>query len=137
MGETSQHDTPTTTSAAGLTFDGLIAFVADVQAAAKLYEEVFGLTRDWGDDDHVQFKLPTKGNPEGAWLLLHPTTDQPQPQYLGYFAVADVDAAATRLQEAGFTITEQPNDAPWGVRVASVADPDGNGLTLTAPLAGS
>ena len=118
-----------------LTFDGIIAFVADVRATATLYEEVFGLVRDWEDDGHVQFKLPTKGNAEGAWLLLHPTTDQSQPQYLGYFTVDDVDATVARLSGAGFTITEQANDAPWGVRVAGVADPDGNSLTLNAPLA--
>lgn len=120
-----------------ITFDGNIAFVADVQTSAKLYEDVFGLVRDWADDNHVQFKLPTKGDPEGAWLLLHPTSDQSHPQYLGYFMVDDVDATTARLEAAGFAVTERPNDAPWGARIASVADPDGNGLTLTAPLAGS
>lgn len=117
-----------------ITFDGNIVFVADVQASAKLYEGGLGLVREWADDNHVQFKLPTKGNMEGAWLLLHPTSVESKPQYLGYFAVEDVDATVTRLQKTGFTITEQPSDAPWGVRQATVTDPDGNGLTLNAPL---
>jgi len=117
-----------------ITFDGNIAFVADVQASATLYENLFGLVRDWEDDNHVQFKLPTKGNAEGAWLLLHPTSDESKPHYLGYFTVDDVDATVARLQAAGFAITQPPSDAPWGVREAGVADPDGNGLTLNAPL---
>ena len=119
-----------------ITFDGNIAFVADVQAAAKCYEDGLGLVRDWADDNHVQFKLPTKGNAEGAWLLLHRTSEESKPQYLGYFTVEDVDATVSRLEETGFTITQQPSDAPWGVREASVSDPDGNGLTLNSPLAG-
>ncbi|GAB3929077.1 hypothetical protein GCM10011575_25970 [Microlunatus endophyticus] len=117
------------------TFTGLIAFTADVREAAKLYEEAFGLARDWEDDHHVQFHLPTKGNAEGAWLLLHPATEESHGQYLGYFAVDDVDAVAARAQSAGFTITQQPSDAPWGVREANLTDPDGNALTLNGPIA--
>lgn len=120
------------------TFDGIVAFVTDVPASATLYEEALGLVRDWADDDHVQFRLPTKGDPEGAWLLLHPVTDQNRGgRYLGNFSVEDVDAMVARLQDAGFTVTQQPADQPWGVREAGVADPDGNGLTLSAPFAGN
>lgn len=120
-----------------LTFEGIVVFVADVPAAARLYEENFGLVRDWADDNHVQFALPTKGDPKGAWLLLHPVTGESSPQYLGSFSVEDVDASIARLQAAGFAVTQQPTDQPWGVREASVTDPDGNGLTLTTPVAGS
>lgn len=116
-----------------LTFDGLVVFVADVPSAARVYEEALGLVRDWSDDNHVQFQLPTKDNPQGAWLLLHPVTGQSSPQHLGTFSVDDVDAVVARLQDAGFTVTQQPEDQPWGVREASVTDPDGNGLTLTTP----
>jgi predicted enzyme related to lactoylglutathione lyase len=116
-------------------FDGIIAFVSDIGAAARTYAEALGLEQDWADDQHVQFHLPTKGDPKGAWLLLHPATETSGPQYLGYFGVDDVDATTARLRAAGFAVTEEPNDAPWGVRIASVTDPDGNGMTLTAPLA--
>ncbi|WP_195909158.1 VOC family protein [Microlunatus sp. Gsoil 973] len=119
-----------------LTFDGIVVFVADVRTSARVYEEALGLVREWADDDHVQFRLPTKGHPGGAWLLLHPATEQSAPgQYLGNFVVDDVDAAVSRLRTFGFKVTQEPADAPWGVREASVSDADGNGMTLAAPLA--
>jgi uncharacterized glyoxalase superfamily protein PhnB len=66
--------------------------------------------------------------------LLHPATDGGNPpQALGTFAVDDVDGVINRLREAGFTITQEPTDQPWGVREASVDDLDGHGLTLTTP----
>lgn len=114
-----------------LTFEGIVVFVTDVQASARLYEETLGLVRDWADDNHVQFRLPTKDNPQGAWLLLHPTTGQSSAQHLGSFSVEDVDAVVAGLRDAGFSVTQEPADMPWGVREASVTDPDGNGLTLT------
>jgi predicted enzyme related to lactoylglutathione lyase len=121
-----------------LTFDGIVVFVADVTKSAQLYEEAFGLVREWADDNHVQFRLPTKGDAGGAWLLLHPVTQQSAPgrsdAYLGNFAVDDVDAAVSRLRSLGFTVTQEPADQPWGVREASVTDPDGNGLTLASPV---
>lgn len=117
-----------------LSFDGIVVFVSDVQASARLYQETFGLVRDWADDDHVQFQLPTKGDPQGAWLLLHPATGQSSAQHLGSFAVDDVDAVVARLRQAGFAVSQEPQDQSWGVREASVSDPDGNGLTLTTPL---
>jgi lactoylglutathione lyase len=115
-------------------FDGQVIFCADVAASARFYEQGLDLTLDWADDQHIQFRLPTKGDPEGAWLLLHPATDGGNPpQSLGTFVVDDVDGVINRLREAGFTITQEPTDQPWGVREASVDDLDGNGLTLTTP----
>lgn len=120
-----------------LTFDGLVVFVADVRASAQLYEKSLGLVQDWADDNHVQFRLATKGNPQGAWLLLHPVTDGSSPQHLGSFVVDDVDGLVAQLRDGGFAVTQEPADQPWGVREASVTDPDGNGLTLTTPIAGN
>jgi lactoylglutathione lyase len=39
---------------------------------------------------------------------------------------ADCDAAIERLRAAGTPIVAEPADQPWGERVATVADPDGN-----------
>lgn len=38
----------------------------------------------------------------------------------------EVDALVQRLREDGATVTAEPEDQPWGERVARVLDPDGN-----------
>ncbi|MFD1373003.1 VOC family protein [Actinoplanes sichuanensis] len=45
--------------------------------------------------------------------------------------VADVDALLPVVESAGGSVPGQPNDMPWGQRVAHVLDPDGNMLNLT------
>lgn len=116
-------------------FDGLIVFCADVASSARFYEEGLGLRRTSAEDD-VTFELPTKGDPSGAWLLLHPRTADESPHPLGFFAIDDVDSVVRHLRDAGYRITEEPHDEPWGVRQAGVLDPDGYALTLTAPVTG-
>ena len=116
-----------------LTFDGVLIFCADVEASTRFYETTLGLQRTGGGGD-VILHLPTKGDPKGAWLLLHPRTGQQAPHPIGTFTVDDVGATIETLRAAGYRITEEPTDQPWGVREAGVADPDGYGLTLTAPL---
>lgn len=116
-------------------FDGLVIFCADIAKSAAYYKDGLGLVRDRADEHHIAFRLPTKGDPQGAWLLLHPTTggDNP-PHAIGTFVVDDVDAVIERMRAAGHTVTQEPADQPWGVREASVSDPDGYGLTLTSPI---
>lgn len=118
-----------------MAFDGLVVFTTDMNVATRFYQEGLGLVPDWADADHIQFHLPTRGNPQGGWLLLHPATAESSSQYLGTFAVDDVDSVIGRLRDAGYTISQEPENVPWGVREASVTDPDGNGLTLATPLA--
>jgi catechol 2,3-dioxygenase-like lactoylglutathione lyase family enzyme len=54
------------------------------------------------------------------------------------FALPDpaaVDAAYTELVEAGYHGELEPFDAFWGMRYATVHDPDGTGVDLFAALA--
>ncbi|MEU4690024.1 VOC family protein [Actinoplanes sp. NPDC023714] len=48
--------------------------------------------------------------------------------------VEDVDALLPVVEAAGGAVPGQPNDMPWGQRVAHVHDPDGNMLNLTCRL---
>jgi lactoylglutathione lyase len=41
-----------------------------------------------------------------------------------------VDALVERLRATGTTITAEPEDQPWGERIARVLDPDGNEVIL-------
>ncbi|MGX2993827.1 VOC family protein [Streptomyces sp. JNUCC 64] len=47
---------------------------------------------------------------------------------------AGVDALYAALLADGYRGLRAPWDAPWGQRYALVADPDGNGVDLFAPL---
>ena len=54
----------------------------------------------------------------------------PGPRHELFVYVADVDATVAELREAGGTVLRGPADMPWGERVAFVADPEGNVVTL-------
>ena len=47
-----------------------------------------------------------------------------------WLQVRDVDAEAARVAAAGATVLEPPEDRPWGLREAWVADPDGLRICL-------
>jgi catechol 2,3-dioxygenase-like lactoylglutathione lyase family enzyme len=47
-------------------------------------------------------------------------------------APGDVDAVVRRLRGAGHRVVAGPWDAPWGARVADVADPDGGLVRVQA-----
>jgi uncharacterized glyoxalase superfamily protein PhnB len=46
----------------------------------------------------------------------------------------DVDAFANRIRSNGGTITMEPADMPWGVRMVRFTDPDGFKLAAWRPL---
>ena len=46
----------------------------------------------------------------------------------------DVDAFAMRVRSNGGTITMEPSDMPWGVRMVRFTDPDGYRLAAWRPL---
>lgn len=119
-----------------LRFDGLLVFCRDVNRSAAFYMDLLGLQRDPADAGDMTLYLPTKSDARGAWLLLHPAVGEVVAHPIGTFAVDDVDAVVGRVRAAGHRVTEEPADQPWGVRQAGICDPDGYGLTLTAPLRG-
>ncbi|MEO5320606.1 VOC family protein [Arthrobacter sp. CC3] len=55
----------------------------------------------------------TKTGPDGQRISL-------------WFYVDDCDATVESLRSGGATITKDPQDQPWGERVAYLQDPDGN-----------
>jgi lactoylglutathione lyase len=48
-----------------------------------------------------------------------------------------VDALVQRLRAAGVAISSEPQDQPWGERVARVLDPDGNVVIVGQRAAGA
>ncbi|MGH3612004.1 MAG: VOC family protein [Pseudonocardia sp.] len=48
--------------------------------------------------------------------------------------VEDVEGLLELVEVHGGRALGQPNDMPWGQRVAHIEDPDGNALNLTQPI---
>ncbi|MEU9445330.1 VOC family protein [Streptomyces sp. NPDC048304] len=105
--------------------------VSDQDSALRFYRDVLGfqVTAD-------------RDMPQGRWLQVAPEGAQTVftlsgPGMGGFepgsargimLVTTDVDADCARLAAAGIPV-QGPDDLPWG-RMASFADPDGNGLML-------
>ena len=120
--------------------------VADLDASAAFYADVFGLKeqRRVQDDiggramEEILFEPTAPGG--GMFVLLH-FDDTPAPvggSVLGGFVTDELDDVFTRAVAAGATVVESPHDAPeHGVRVGFLADPDGHLLEVCQMLAGT
>ncbi|MBX7553808.1 VOC family protein [Streptomyces sp. NPDC004232] len=105
--------------------------VADQDRALRFYRDVLGLAVTVDRD-----------MPQGRWLQVAPEGAQTVFTLSGpgmgdfepgsargiMLVTTDVDADCARLAAAGIPV-QGPDELPWG-RMASFADPDGNGLML-------
>lgn len=113
-------------------------YASDVERAARFWELL-------GFERHVQ--LPPDGEPSyvGLWrgnrMPSWPSrTASGQPSYglsMGdgprfelYVYVADLDGMVRQLADAAVEVLREPEDMPWGERIATVADPEGNPVAL-------
>lgn len=83
-----------------------------------------GMRLMWDTEETVRSFDPEYERPGGQSHTLAARCDSP----------AAVDETVARLAALGHRVVREPWDAVWGQRYASVADPDGNGLDLYAPL---
>ena len=117
--------------------------VADMGKALAFYR-MLGVAVPAGADDepHVEAVLPgglrLAFDTEATIASFHPEWKGGTGGRVGLsFALPDpaaVDAAYTELVEAGYHGELEPFDAFWGMRYATVHDPDGTGVDLFAPL---
>jgi lactoylglutathione lyase len=114
----------------------------NVEQAARFYEDWLGF--------EVQVRLPPEGEPgyvgmtRGEAELAIVAADWPAdqlgmtvgdgPRFELFAYVEDVDALIGQLADAGAPVLREPQDMPWGERVAYVADPDGNPVALASAL---
>ncbi|WP_432945724.1 VOC family protein [Kribbella sp. CA-253562] len=118
--------------------------VADLGAAISFYQRL-GL--EFVPDQHMPDDHAGCDLPNGLHLMLDTddlrtkTTADWTPPATGRTFLAfelaspgDVDAKYAELTAAGVTGLQEPFDAPWGMRYATVADPSGNGVDLYAGL---
>lgn len=109
----------------------------DTGGAGAFYREVTGLTTSAGD-----YPMLMDGErPVGG--LAGPTEEGPvwpsggpEPHWIAYIGVDDVDAAARRAQELGGQILLPPTDVPGLGRAAVLRDPQGAAFGVFGPASG-
>jgi uncharacterized glyoxalase superfamily protein PhnB len=118
-------------------------FASDLGRSIDFYR-LLGLSVPDAEVPHVAVELPG-GNSlsldtEETIAGMHPGWEPPSSTAgrlalaLGVGSPADVDALFEKVTAAGHAGPLPPYDAPWGMRYATVADPDGNWVDLFAVL---
>jgi len=118
-------------------------FANDVQKSLAFYR-LLGLAIPESNEPHVAVALPggntlsfdTEETIAGMHQGWAPPTSSASRLALafGVDSPATLDALFEKVTTAGHTGPLAPYDAPWGMRYATVADPDGNWVDLFAPL---
>ena len=114
-----------------------VLYATDVEQSARFWELV-GFQR--------HFQLPPEGEPgyvglrAGAAELgitsVQWATDRygmtmgNGPRVEMYVYVSDLDGVIEQLRGSGVEVLREPEDMPWGERIATVADPEGNPVAL-------
>jgi catechol 2,3-dioxygenase-like lactoylglutathione lyase family enzyme len=124
----------------------VVLYVKDVAATLAFYEEAFGLSRRFFNDDHGKAygELDT-----GAARLAFYSFELAKTQIKEFVAAApdqaplgfeialvtpDVPAWYARALKAGATAVSAPEAKPWGQTVACLRDKDGHLVELSTPM---
>ena len=118
-------------------------YVHDVRRALRFYVDLLGAEQRYqfppnGEAVYVGLRLG-----EAELGIVHESSPQQLigqrigdgPRFELFVYVDDVDASVASMQEADVAVLRQPEDMPWGERLAFIADPEGNPITLAAPVA--
>jgi catechol 2,3-dioxygenase-like lactoylglutathione lyase family enzyme len=115
-------------------------FVEDVAAAKQFYQDVFGLSVTFEDDDSAVFDfgntLVNLLNATAAEELIEPASVAPLEagsRVQLTIDVDDVDAVCAEFAKKGVHLLNGPIDRPWGVRTASFRDPGGHIWEIAKP----
>lgn len=110
-----------------------IVSTPDVERSLGFYRDLLG-----GD---VFYQFPEDGSPGyvalsvgelklGIGLSPGAEADAPGQRISLWMYVDDCDAAVEHLRRGGVRVVEEPQDQPWGERMARVLDPDGNEIIV-------
>ena len=83
--------------------------------------------------DGAELAVTTEDSPR----MLAGVEPGPGPRHELFVYVEDVDAAIAGVGAAGGSVLKDAADMPWGERVGFAADPEGNVVSLAAPVAGA
>jgi lactoylglutathione lyase len=120
-----------------------VIYARDVARAADFYERLLGFER--------QYQFPPDGEPGYVGLrrdeadlgVVHESSPRQMigasmgdgPRFELFVYVDDVDSAIQLMRAADIRVLREPENMPWGERVAFVADPEGNPVALAASSA--
>jgi lactoylglutathione lyase len=101
-----------------------IIIVSDLPAAQAFYEELgFEETYRFPPEGEAGYVALQRGN---SSIGIGGGADSEEDAFGYWVYVDDVDAEVERLRAAGAPIVAEPEDQPWGERVARTRDPHGN-----------
>ena len=119
-----------------------VLYAKDVELVAGFYEglgfeEHFRMAGQDGsagfvalDRDGAELAVVSEDSPR----RLAGVDPGPGPRHELFVYVDDVDATIARLRAAGARVVREGADMPWGERVGFVTDPEGNMVSLAAPV---
>lgn len=102
--------------------------VSDIQKAASLYKDLFGLEKTFANGDPVGFMILKKDEAE-----LHLSLQKAHKAAsfnVAHMLVADAEVAYDRCQNKGLRIVKRLQDKDYGLRAFVFADPDGNRIDV-------
>lgn len=117
-----------------------VAYSADVDRAAWFWEllgfqRFFELPREEGGLGYVGLRCGSAELAVTHWDWARDRYGMEPgdgPRFEMYLYVDDLDDVVDRLADSGVLILRSPEEMPWGERIASVLDADGNPVALCA-----
>jgi lactoylglutathione lyase len=108
-------------------------FVEDLQQSKLFYQDVFGLSVYFEDEDSAVFDFGNMGinllKNSAAHELIEPAVvagREAGSRFQFTVHVDDVDAVCAELNKRGVKLLNGPMNRPWGIRTASFTDPGGH-----------
>jgi uncharacterized protein len=103
----------------------------DAEAAKKFYAALFGWEYKAGDIGGVAYsEIVANGRAVGGIHQMGAEFEGAPPHWMGYVAVADVDASAKKVEELGGKVCVPPTDIPTVGRFCVINDPAGAPISL-------
>lgn len=113
--------------------DAITLFVEDLERSKRFYEDVFGLSVFFEDQNSAVFsfenalinllKIPAARDLIEPGVVASPGAGS---RFQLTIPVEDVDAGCAELKARGVELLNGPMNRLWGVRTASFADPGGH-----------
>ncbi|MBN1579916.1 MAG: VOC family protein [Anaerolineae bacterium] len=123
-----------------ITYQSSVIFVQDMIASRHFYEALLGQQVDMDFGLNVGFKAGfALWQVDHAFQMIYEHAPEKvgplgRQNYELYFETADLEAASTRLLEAGVVFLHPLREQPWGQRAFRVYDPDGHIVELGEPM---
>jgi catechol 2,3-dioxygenase-like lactoylglutathione lyase family enzyme len=112
--------------------DAITLFVEDLEVSKAFYRDAFDLKVMFEDGDSAVFDFQSSVvnllKRSAVTELIGPAQMAPRDagsRLVFTLEVDDVDQACAELASRGVELLNGPMDRPWGIRTASISDPDG------------